>query len=125
VPPTKLKALANPYDKSQPLDARAKAYLHANCSVCHVEAGGGNSAMQLDFPTEWAKMRLIDVKPLHQTFDLKDAKLIAPGDPDRSVLIQRVSKRGPNTGQMPPLATSRVDTAGVDMLREWCRGLKK
>jgi hypothetical protein len=90
-----------------------------------VEAGGGNAQMQLDFPTAWDKMRLIDAKPVHQTFDLPDAKLIAPGAPERSVLIHRVGKRGPNTGQMPPLASSRVDTAGVELLTEWCKSLKK
>jgi len=26
--------------------------------------------MQLDFPTEWDKMRLIDAKPVPQAFDL-------------------------------------------------------
>ena len=35
--------------------------------------------MELEFPTAWDKMRLIDAKPVHQTFDLTDAKLIAPG----------------------------------------------
>ncbi len=124
VPPSGLKKLVDPYDKAQLLDARAKAYLHVNCSTCHVEAGGGNAQMQLDFPTAWDKMRLIDTKPVHQTFDLRDAKLIAPGAPERSVVIHRIGNRGPNTGQMPPLATSRVDVAGVELLTEWCKGLK-
>jgi uncharacterized repeat protein (TIGR03806 family) len=123
--PGALKKLADPYDKTQPLDLRAKAYFHANCSTCHVEAGGGNAQMELGFPTAWDKMRLIDAKPVHQTFDLPDAKLIAPGDPDRSVVIHRISKRGANTGQMPPLASSRVDRAGVELLTEWCKSLKK
>jgi|SRR5579883_89609 len=125
VPPSKLKKLADPYDKTQPLDLRAKAWLHANCSTCHVEAGGGNAQMQLDFPTAWDKMRLIDAKPVHQTFDLKEAKLIAPGAPERSVLIHRISQRGPNTGQMPPLSTSRIDAAGLELMTEWCKSLKK
>src|SRR5206468_7150046 len=33
--------LVDPYDPNQSLDARARSYLHANCSVCHAEAGGG------------------------------------------------------------------------------------
>jgi hypothetical protein len=70
-------------------------------------------------------MRLLDEKPVHQTFDLKDAKLLVPGQPERSVLIHRLGHRGPNTGQMPPLATSRVDEAGLELMREWCRGLGK
>ena len=124
VAPSALKKLADPYDKAQPLDLRAKAYLHANCATCHVEAGGGNAQIQLDFPTEWAKMRLIGAKPVHQTFDLVDAQLIAPGAPERSVVLHRISKRGPNTGQMPPLSTSRVDTAGLELMTEWCKSLK-
>jgi hypothetical protein len=99
--------------------------LHTNCATCHVEAGGGNAQMQLDFPTEWAKMRLIDAKPMHQTFGLADARLIAPGAPERSVVLHRIGTRGPNSGQMPPLSTNRVDTAGVELLTEWCKGLKK
>ena len=125
LPPSALKRLADPYDKAQPLDLRAKAWLHTNCATCHVEAGGGNAAMQLDFPTEWEKMRLIDAKPVHQAFDLTDAKLIAPGAPERSVVLHRIGRRGPNTGQMPPLSSSRVDTAGVELMTEWCKGLKK
>lgn len=124
-PPSGLKKLANPYDKSQPLAERAKAYLHSNCASCHVEAGGGNAQMQLDYATEWEKMRLIGATPVHQTFALKDAKLIAPGEPEKSVLLHRVAKRGPNTGQMPPLSSVRVDVPGVELLTEWCKSLKR
>src|SRR5205823_3786837 len=40
--------LVNPYDVSQDLEARVRSYLHANCSACHVEAGGGNSRIRLN-----------------------------------------------------------------------------
>jgi hypothetical protein len=121
--PADLKRLANPYDPAEDLGLRAKSWLHANCASCHVEAGGGNAQMELGFATELAKMRVVDAKPVHQTFGLPDARLIAPGEPDRSVMLHRVGTRGP--GQMPPLASSRVDTAGLDLLREWCRSLTK
>ncbi len=123
--PEQLPKLPNPFDPSQPLDRRVKAYLHSNCASCHVEAGGGNAPMQLHYTTPWEKMRLIDEKPVHQTFDRPAARLIAPGDPARSVLLHRLSVRGPNSGQMPPLSTYRVDHAGVELLTEWCRSLKK
>jgi len=40
-------------------------------------------------------------------------------------LLHRVGTRGPNSGQMPPLSSSRVDTAGLELLTEWCKNLKK
>ncbi len=124
-PLSKLRKFANPYDKSQPLEQRAKAWLHVNCATCHVEAGGGNAQMQLDFPTAWNRMRLIDEKPMHQTFNLPDARLIAPGAPARSVALHRIGVRGLNSGQMPPIGTNRVDTAGLELMTEWCKGLRK
>ena len=68
-------------------------------------------------------MRIIGVTPLHQAFNLPDAKLVVPGHPERSVLAHRVGLRGP--GQMPPLASSRVDEAGAVLVREWVRSLGK
>lgn len=123
--PTGLKSLVDPEDKTQDINLRARSWLHANCSSCHVEAGGGNAQMELEFTRDLDKMRILDEKPVHQTFDLPDAKLLVPGHPERSILIHRLSHRGPNTGQMPPLATSRVDEAAVELMREWCRGLRK
>jgi uncharacterized repeat protein (TIGR03806 family) len=122
-PPERLKKLADPYDQAQDLTLRARSWLHANCSSCHVEAGGGNAQMELEFKTAIDKMRLVDVKPVHTTFDLPDARLVAPGAPERSVLIHRMGMRG--SGQMPPLSTNRVDEAGLALMREWCRSLKK
>lgn len=124
-PPAGLKRLVNPYDKAQPLAQRAKAWLHTNCATCHVEAGGGNAQIKLDIDTPWEQMRLIDVKPLHQTFNLPEARLIAPGAPERSVLIHRIGARGHNSGQMPPLASTIPDTAGVLLMTEWCKSLKQ
>jgi hypothetical protein len=48
---------------------------------------------------------------------LSDARLIAPGHPERSVLLNRISHRG--EGHMPPLGTNVVDKEGVELLREW------
>lgn len=121
--PNDFKHLVNPYDPSQDLTLRARSWLHTNCSTCHVEAGGGNAKIDLEFGTALDKMRLIDEKPIHSGFELPDARLIAPGSPERSVLLHRIGLRG--AGQMPPLATNRVDEQGVALLREWVLSLKK
>ena len=115
-------ALADPRDRSAAVEDRVRSYLHANCAQCHVEAGGGNSAMELGIATPREKTRILAVPPLHDRFGLRDALLIAPGAPERSVLLHRLSTRG--RGQMPPLASELVDQAGVDLLREWISSLK-
>ncbi|MFO0822789.1 MAG: hypothetical protein U0792_06670 [Gemmataceae bacterium] len=120
------KALVDPYDQTQKLDARARSWLHANCSSCHVEAGGGNAAlMELEFSTAFDKMRIANVDPVHTKFDIKDAKLLVPGSPEKSILVHRLGQRGEKTGQMPPLASSRVDETGLALMREWVKSLEK
>ncbi len=115
--PDEFERLSNPYDPQANLEARAKSYLHANCAICHIDAGGGNSPMQLEYATAIDKMKLIDAVPVHDKFGIADARLIAPGHPERSVLLNRMAKRG--RGQMPQLATTIVDEPAVKMLTEW------
>lgn len=117
--PEHYERLVDPYDDREPLDRRARAYLHANCSQCHVEAGGGNAQFDLHYSTARDKMRLIGAEPLHDRFGIEGAKLVAAGDPDRSVLLRRISTRGP--GQMPQLATSIVDQRAVELIRAWIK----
>ena len=122
-PPEELEQLVNPYDPREKLEARAKSYLHSNCAICHVDAGGGNSQIQLEYAVELDKMKLIDALPVHDKFGLDEARLVSPGHPERSVLLHRMSKRG--RGQMPQLATTLVDHAAVEMMTQWIRELGK
>jgi glucose/arabinose dehydrogenase len=124
-PPERYPKLVDPYDTTAPLEARARSYLHANCSSCHVEAGGGNSQIDLEFTVSLDKAKLIDVVPLHHKFGLPDPRIIAPGHPERSVLLHRLIHRGPNSGQMPQLATNEVDQAAAALIEEWIRSLAK
>ncbi len=116
-PVEELTRLSDPLDKSLDLKQRAASYLHANCSNCHVEAGGGNAQFSVEIDAKPEQAKLIDVKPVHTTFDLQDARLVAPGSPERSLLFHRMQRRG--HGQMPPLGTSLVDKPAVELIREW------
>lgn len=124
--PERINRLADPYDTTADLTSRACSYLQANCSCCHIGAGGGNSQIELEylsayFRTPLDKMKVVDVVPMHATFDLPDAKIVAAGHPERSVLLSRVSRRG--AGQMPQLGTSLVDPRAVALIREWIDAL--
>ncbi|MFO0191419.1 MAG: PQQ-dependent sugar dehydrogenase [Planctomycetia bacterium] len=125
--PERTNHLVNPYDDSHPLEARARSYLHSNCSSCHIYTGGGNAQIDLEYMSAFETkpldaMKAIGVKPLHSTFDLPDAKLIAAGHPERSVIYERMNRRGP--GQMPQLATRIVDEPAVAVVREWIESLE-
>lgn len=121
-PASEYPALVNPYDPHADLQSRAKSYLHSNCSYCHTEAGGGNAQIDLAYEVPLDKMKAIDIAPLHHTFGIEDARIIAPGVPQRSVLLHRVGMRG--AGQMPQLGTHRVDRAAAEMLGQWIESLK-
>jgi uncharacterized repeat protein (TIGR03806 family) len=120
-PTSELEQLTDPADPDSPIEARIRSYLHSNCAHCHVEAGGGNAAMELGWKTPTDKSRIVDVVPLHDKFQIPDARLIAPGSPDTSVLRKRLAMRG--RGQMPPLATSQIDRQAVELLDAWIRSL--
>ncbi|MGD9722877.1 MAG: PQQ-dependent sugar dehydrogenase [Pirellulales bacterium] len=120
--PAELTRLVDPYDPSQELEARARAYLHVNCSVCHVSAGGGNAQMELGLLTARDDMKLFGARPQHDTFGIANAMLAAPGQPENSVLVERLSVRG--RGQMPPLVVQRADPTAVELFRAWIASVK-
>jgi putative heme-binding domain-containing protein len=116
------KPLANPYDGRLPLAERARSWLSVNCSVCHRFGGGGSALIDLrhDIPLE--DMKTVDRPALLGSFGLDEApKVVAPGDPARSVLLCRIAKLG--QGHMPRLGSAEVDEAGLKLLAEWIRSL--
>ena len=121
-PIAEMQQLVDPYDTTQDLEARARSYLHVNCSSCHVHAGGGNARMELEFTAPRDAMKVISVHPQHDTFGIDGAMLVAPGQPEKSILYQRVSRRG--AGQMPPLVSSQVDSQAVQLIHDWIKRLE-
>ena len=67
-------------------------------------------------------MKLVSAHPRHATFGIPSALLIAPGSPERSILYQRISRRG--HGQMPPLVTQKVDEAAARLFHDWISSLE-
>jgi len=125
-PPEATNRLVDPRDAGHDLASRARSYLHANCASCHQPAGGGNAMFNALYRSAFgehdiARQRLIDERPMHHTFGLPEPRLVAPGNPTRSVLLARIARRGP--GQMPQLATSLVDAAGLAVIRAWIESL--
>ncbi|MFP6612943.1 MAG: PQQ-dependent sugar dehydrogenase [Pirellulales bacterium] len=119
----KYPRLPDPRDKSADLQSRARSYLHANCAHCHIDEGGGNARMKLEFTNKRDETGIYNIAPQHEAFGIANPRLIAPGDPQRSSIYQRIARRG--RGQMPPLASSLVDQSAVDMIAEWIESLDR
>lgn len=107
---------------NEPLGARARAYLHTNCAMCH--RPGGPTPVPLDFraSTSLAGTNACDQDATTGTFGVPGGKIIAPGLPASSVLLARVGSRELNQ-QMPPLASHVVDAEGLALLNAWIAGL--
>jgi putative heme-binding domain-containing protein len=108
---------ADPYGPHGTLETRARSYLHVNCSVCHRYNSGGGvpSYMNMDLPLK--ESNLVDFKPVQGDLGLPDARVIAPGDPERSALLYRMATAG--RGHMPYLGGRLIDDRGVLLMRDW------
>ncbi len=112
-------------DETQPLDARARAWLDVNCAHCHrAEGPASNSGLFLTWG-EPDRVKLgVGKRPVAagkgsggRLFDIK------PGDPDGSILLYRVDSTEPGV-MMPELGRHLPDPGAVALLRDWIAAMK-
>jgi uncharacterized repeat protein (TIGR03806 family) len=120
-PPEKLPRLADYNDASQTVAARARAYLHSNCSHCHIKWGGGNAEFKLLVTLPLKEMGIVNVPPAHGSFGLKDARLLVPGHPERSVIYHRMALTG--LGRMPHIGSRVPDEQALRLVHDWIKEL--
>jgi uncharacterized repeat protein (TIGR03806 family) len=105
---------------SAPIEDRARAYLHTNCSFCHQPEGGTGAPM--DFRWGQPRAGLSICAPSSGFPGVDNVKIITPGDPSRSAVFRRMTSR--DYFPMPPLATKKVDDVAAGVLDSWIRSLK-
>ena len=109
-------------DGAASLDARARAYLHANCSQCHrPDAPSGRARIDLRVGLPLAELGLCDQAPRAGDLDIPGARLLVPGDPERSIVSARMHTLG--STRMPALGSAQVDTAGLAVVDTWITAL--
>lgn len=114
----KQPALVPPQGDRGSLDQRARSYLHANCAHCHrFGGGGGQVVLELDYSKSLKETGILDTRPRQGDFSIPDARLVAPGDPARSVLFYRMAKFG--RGRMPHMGSDWPDPEGLALIEEW------
>ena len=115
--------LSNPHDESLSLSSRARSWLHANCAHCHRENGGGSVPLMLNAELGQDEMRALNEKPTRGDFGMKDAQVIMPGSPWKSVLLHRIATSG--SGHMPVLGPRDVDEHAIGFMAEWILSMSK
>ena len=123
------------------VEQKALGYLHANCGVsCHndnFDAPARDTALHLRLeapdlgsvqntdafkalnkrPADNAKYEGLQNTSPENWYDIR------PGDPARSLIVGRQLLRG-YEGQMPRIATNKVDEAGVKLVTDWITSMK-
>jgi mono/diheme cytochrome c family protein len=119
--PSELPALRNPLDAAASLDDRARSYLHTNCAQCHQPGGPTPVSLDLRAATALVNTGTCNLEPTAGDLGIANALIVAPGEPARSVLLERMRRRDVNA--MPPLASNLVDSAGAALLGDWIASL--
>lgn len=100
----------------------ARAYLDVNCAICHSPGGTSDNSLDMRFHTPLAESKLLDTPPAKGDYGPEGSRIIAPGNPDHSMLLTRMKIRG--QGKMPNVATSKVDGKAVEIIRQWIESQK-
>jgi len=112
--------LVSSHDKQADLESKARSWLHANCAHCHRRHGGGSVQLMVNADLPTAETMLFGEKPVRGELSLVDARVIASGKPQQSVLLARIARSG--NGHMPMIGAREVDPHGFRLLWDWILG---
>lgn len=111
-----------PTPTGEALKVAARAYLDANCAVCHQPGGSSITRVDLRYDTPLEKTGLWNVEPEKGRVGPDDTKLLVAGKPAKSELYLRMKIRG--AGQMPNLATTVPDEDALKVVAAWIESLR-
>ena len=117
-----LPSLAPPDSTTATVEARARGYLHGNCSICHRPNGTGQGPADFRYTTPAAMMGVCGAAPTQGDLGVMGALLLAPGAPAQSILSLRMHATDAKS-RMPPLATRLVDPLGTQVVDDWISSL--
>jgi uncharacterized repeat protein (TIGR03806 family) len=108
------------WDRSVPLEARIASYLDANCANCHRPGGNIPAAFDARYGIAWKDRKVLDAPTVSDAQGVDRPRVVAPGEPDRSMLYRRVVE--PERFRMPPVGRNVIDAEAAAALREWIEG---
>ena len=103
------------------LTNRFRSYIDANCAQCHRPGGVSHADFDARYDTPLASQGIINGTVV-TSLGIDNPRVVMPHDIWRSVLYQRADVR--NSGiQMPPLASSLVDTNAMAVVVDFINSL--
>ena len=114
--------LASLDDPDASLELKVRSYLDVNCTNCHQPGGPSRGKFDARFETPLERKNLINGELMAGDLRIEGAKIVVPGDPDRSILLQRMKHKGPF--KMPPVSVHNVESPAIEVIEEWIRGLE-
>lgn len=115
-------SMADPADLAASISDRARSWIDANCAMCHRPGGTTTTDLDLRHATPDALTNLVDVLPQRGDLGLFDARRVAPGAKERSVLWERL--RRTDGTRMPPIGSVVPDGAAIGLVGAWIDTLR-
>lgn len=118
-----LPAFSDPFGDA-PLEARARSYLHANCSHCHRPGGGGGPSglVLLQWETDPIDYGVCKSPVAAGSGAGGNPADIVPGHPEQSIIPFRMRSVDPEI-KMPELPNRISDARGVELIESWIAGM--
>ncbi len=109
-------------DPAEPLEARARAYLDANCAHCHNPRGmASNSGLFLNLGETRPAALGVGKGPVAAGRGAGNLKVgIEPGHPEASILAYRMASTEPGV-MMPELGRTLVHDEGLALIQDYIR----
>lgn len=120
--PANLDALPDIADTTFGLEERARAYLHANCAMCHRPDGPGQGPEDFRYFLPTSQIGALNQDPTQGDLGVPGAKLIVPGSPASSIMLLRMQTLD-DADRMPPLASAVVDSGGTQLVSDWIESM--
>ena len=115
--PAELPKHIAPEETEYSLEARVRSYLDVNCAYCHQDPGIDPQSWLGNLDLTMGETGLIEGLAASGT-QHPDDRLVVPGEPVRSVLLNRVAAANGYT-RMPALATNELDQVNIQLLTDW------
>jgi hypothetical protein len=108
-------------DQTAPPELRVRSYVDANCAACHRPGGPSRGNFDARATTPLSEQNLIDGELVAGDIGIPGARVIVPGHPEKSVMLQRL--RRDDFVRMPPVNVNHEPQPVAPLLEAWIRSL--